>query len=33
MLEISSKTGANLPDLLQKISEKLRPALPVTSVE
>ena len=33
MLEISSKTGANLPNLLQKISEKLMPAVPVTSVE
>jgi GTP-binding protein HflX len=32
MLEISSKTGANLQTLLQKISEKLTPAVPVTSV-
>jgi GTPase len=33
MLEISSKTGANLPNLLQKISEKLMTAVPATSVE
>ena len=33
ILEISSKTGANLPNLLQKISEKLTPAVPVTPVE
>jgi len=33
ILEISSKTGANLPSLLQKISEKLTPTLPVTPVE
>jgi GTP-binding protein HflX len=33
MLEISSKTGANLPNLLQKISEKLMTAVPVTSEE
>ena len=33
ILEISSKTGANLPELLQKISEKLTPTVPVTSVE
>jgi len=33
MLEISSKTGANLPNLLQKISEKLMTAVPVTSVD
>ncbi|MGA8857794.1 MAG: GTPase, partial [Candidatus Bathyarchaeia archaeon] len=32
ILEISSKTGANLPGLLQRISEKLTPAVPVTSV-
>lgn len=32
MLEISSKTGANLQTLLQKISEKLTPGVPVTSV-
>jgi len=33
ILEMSSKTRANLPNLLQKISEKLMPAAPVTSVE
>jgi GTP-binding protein HflX len=33
ILEISSKTGANLPDLLQKISQKLMTAFPATSVE
>lgn len=33
MIEVSSKTGANLPNLLQKISEKLITAVPVTSVE
>jgi len=33
ILEISSKTGANLPNLLQKISEKLMTAVPATSVE
>lgn len=33
ILEISSKTGANLPNLLQKISEKLMTAVPVTSVD
>jgi GTPase Era involved in 16S rRNA processing len=30
ILEISSKTGANLPNLLQKISERLTPAVPAT---
>ena len=33
ILEISSKTGANLANLLRKISEKLMPAVPVTAVE
>ena len=30
IIEISSKTGANLPNLLQKISEKLAPTVPAT---
>jgi GTP-binding protein HflX len=30
LLEISAKTGTNLPDLLQKISEKLMLAVPIT---
>jgi GTP-binding protein HflX len=30
ILEISSKTGANLPDLMRKISEKLMLAVPIT---
>jgi GTP-binding protein HflX len=29
-IEISSKTGANLPNLLQRISEKLAPTVPAT---
>lgn len=33
LLEISSKTGANLPTLLQKISEKLMKPVPMTWVE
>jgi 50S ribosomal subunit-associated GTPase HflX len=33
ILEISSKTGANLPTLLQKISEKLMLPVPMTPVE
>jgi GTP-binding protein HflX len=30
IIEISSKTGANLPNLLQRISEKLAPTVPAT---
>jgi GTP-binding protein HflX len=30
IIEISSKTGANLPNLLQRISEKLAPSIPAT---
>ena len=30
IVEISSKTGANLPNLLQRISEKLAPTVPAT---
>jgi GTPase Era involved in 16S rRNA processing len=30
ILEISAKTGANLPTLLRKISEKLMLAVPIT---
>jgi len=30
VIEISAKTGANLPNLLHKISEKLAPAVPAT---
>jgi 50S ribosomal subunit-associated GTPase HflX len=30
IIEISSKTGANVPNLLQRISEKLAPTVPAT---
>jgi GTP-binding protein HflX len=33
ILEISSKTGANLPNLLRKISEKLMPAVSASVVQ